>query len=241
MSLNTFTEKELEEIMEKFTELTREKIFVDAKTQYLKTEGRVFGKEHLNFCRQYAGKRILDFGCATGDYCLELKKLGFECVGVDINERYIEIAREKGVEAYVIKEHLPFEDRSFATVILIEVLEHVPHPGKVLEEAKRVARKNILITVPDCGGFETLKNYGLTYGHFLAIDHINFFTKKELEDLLSKSFKKFQVEERGEIALGKLGLPWWLRKPIALLYKLKIIKTNIYYNLFAVVDLEEEG
>ncbi|GAI70639.1 unnamed protein product, partial [marine sediment metagenome] len=89
-------------------------------------------------------------------YCLELKRLGFECVGVDINEEYIKIAREKGVEAYIVKETLPFADDFFDTVIMFELLEHVHNSDEILKEAKRVARKNILITVPDCGGFETL-------------------------------------------------------------------------------------
>lgn len=225
--------------MPKFTELTRQKIFVDAKTCYAKAEGRIFGENHLSFCKQYAGKTILDFGCATGDYCLELGRLGFECVGVDINEEYVKIAREKGVDAYVIKEQVPFEDKSFDTVIIFEVLEHVQDLGRILEEAKRVAKKNILITVPNCGSFETLKSYGLTYSHFLAVDHINFFTKKEFEHLFSKSFKKFKVEERIQMELGRMGLPWWLRKPISFLYKLRIIKTDSYRNLFAVVELDE--
>jgi len=34
-----------------------------------------------------------------------------------------------------------------------------------------------------------------------------------------------------------VGLPGWLQKPIRLLHKLKIIKPNIYFRLYAVVDL----
>jgi len=191
----------------------------------------------IAFVKRLAGKKILDFGCGYGAYSYELNKLDFKCVGVDINEEYIKIAREKGVDAHLIKDELPFNEKSFDTVIMFELLEHVQNPDKILKEAKRVARKNILITVPNCGGFETLRNYHLTYDHFLAVDHIHFFTKKDLENLLSKHFEKFKVEENEPILLGKVGLPWWLRKLVSLLYKLKFIKTNIYYRLFAVVDL----
>jgi len=227
--------------MSKFTELTTEKIYRDSKSWYRELwEKGIFSKNLVNLCQQHGGKRILDFGCATGGYCLELKRLGFECVGVDISEEYIKIARNNGVDAYLIKDRLPFNDKSFDMVIMFELLEHVSKPDEVLREAKRVAKKNILITVPNCGGFETLRNYGLTYEHFLELDHINFFTKKELKSLLSKHFRKFRVEEKGPILLGKVGLPWWLRKPISLLCKLKFIKIDIYDKLYGTVDLSEK-
>jgi len=177
--------------MAKITKLTKEKIYRDSKRYYLEMSHGRFSSNLIGFCQQHAGKRILDFGCATGNYCKELRKLGFECIGVDINKEYIKIAHSKGVEAYLIKDNLPFDNKSFDTVIIFELLEHVHSPDKILKEAERVAKKNILITVPDCGGFETLKNYQLIYEHFLELDHVSFFTKKELEGLLSKQFKKF--------------------------------------------------
>jgi len=60
--------------------------------------------------------------------------------------------------------------------------------------------------VPNCSAFFTLKRFGLTYEHMLEKDHINFFTKKDMEDLLSKHFKKFRVEEREPLTFGVIGL-----------------------------------
>ena len=227
--------------------LSKEKIFKDANTYYKNASQRIIGVAHLNFSKKHAGKKILDFGCATGDYCLELKKFGFECVGVDINEEYIKIAREKEVDAYIIEDQLPFSDNSFDTVILIEVLEHIVDPDKVLEEAKRVAKKNILITVPNCEGFEKLKRYNLTYAHFLAIDHKLFFTKDSLEQLLSKHFKNFKITKELPISPCLFGLPnfsenllaLFLRKFIRLLQKIKLLKTEYYVNLFAIIKLDQ--
>ena len=39
------------------------------------------------------------------------------------------------------KRFSPFEDKSFDTVILFEILEHVSRPVEILKEAKRVAKK----------------------------------------------------------------------------------------------------
>jgi len=244
----------------KFTNLTREKIYRDSKTWYIEVEQPLFSGHVMNFCRQHAGKKILDFGCATGGYCLELKRLGFECVGVDINEEYIKIARDKGVDAYTIKKHVPFVDKSFDTVIMFELLEHVQNPDEILKEAKRVARKNILITVPNCGNFESLRSYGLTYEHFLELDHKSFFTKDSLGELLSKHFDNFEITEEEPVMIegqpmspvlfgssnffGNI-LTLFLRKLITLLWRIGILKTKTgilktkyYTHLYGLITLD---
>lgn len=216
-----------------FTRPSKEGVFRDSRKWYAEARGSVINEGLIDFCKEYGGESILDLGCATGDYCLELGKRGFRCVGVDVNREYIRIAGQKGVNACVVREQLPFGDKSFDTVIMFEVLEHVQSPDKLLREAKRVAKKNILITVPNCGNIETLRNYGLVYEHFLETDHKNFFTKRDLEDLLGKHFGKFKVEEKEPILLGVVGLPLWLKYPMYLGYRLGLIKSTIYFRLYA--------
>ena len=134
--------------------------------------------------------------------------------------------------------NLDFPDNSFDTVLLFEVLEHVDDPSGILNEAKRVAKKNILITVPNCNEFLELKKFGLTYEHMLEKDHINFFARNDLEELLSKNFNKFKVEEKEPLYLGAVNLPWILKYPILVLYKLKLINSHVYYRLYAVVEVD---
>jgi len=218
--------------------MKKEDIFRDTKNWYLDTSNYA-SQRLITFAVNNAGNKILDVGCATGEYCQRLNELGFKCVGVDINSDYVAKAKENGMKAYVMDgKSLDFPDNSFDSVLLFEVLEHVDNPDGVLKEAKRVARKNILITVPDCTKFSTLRKHGLTYEHMLERDHINFFTKQDLEELLSKYFKKFRIEEREPIAVGAIGLPWWLQYPILVLYKLKLIKADIYFRLYAVAEVE---
>ena len=218
--------------------MERDKIFRDTENFYLEMEGAL-SRLLVNFACEHAGDTILDIGCATGEYCNALKKAGFKCTGVDINREYVKRANEKGIKAYVMNgNNIEFQDNSFDTVLLFEVLEHVADPSSILNEAKRVAKRNILITVPNCTEFFELKKFGLTYEHLLEMDHVNFFTKNDLEELLSKNFSKFKVEEKEPLGLGAINLPWILKYPVLLMHKLKLIKSNIYYRLYAVVEVD---
>ena len=219
---------------------TRSKLtfFRNTKNFYLEASNYA-SKKLIDFAVQHAENKILDIGCATGEYCQELNKLGFRCVGIDINPEYISKAIENGVEAQVMDAKcLKFPDKSFDTILLFEVLEHINNPIEVLDEAKRVSTKYVLITVPNCTEFNKLVKLGLTYEHMLDMDHINFFTKKTLEDLLSRSFQNFKVEERESIPIGVVGLPWLLYYPILALTFLKVIRSNIFFRLYAIAEID---
>lgn len=216
--------------------MDRSEIFRDTTDWYMDVIGYT-SKSLINFAKNNSGKNILDIGCATGEYCQKLTEMGFSCSGVDINAKYVNKAKENGVEAYLMEgNNLKFPDNSFDTVLLFEVLEHVERVEDVLKEAKRVAKKNILITVPNCTDFHKLTRYNLTYDHMLEKDHINFFTKTDLETLLKSYFDNFEVNEV-EPMLMCLSIPWWVKFPFSIFYKWKPLKNQIYYRLTAKIEV----
>ena len=211
-----------------------EEIFRDTKEWY-KIRSDYVSENLINFAVEHAGDAILDAGCATGEYMQRLSTMGYHCVGVDINSEYVDRARQMGLDAHIMDaKHLEFPDKSFDTILLFEVLEHVGSPEDILKEAKRVARKNVLITVPNCSQFHRLRKAGITYDHMLEKDHVNFFSKSDLESLLSQQFPDYHVSEREPILLGNIGLPRLIRYPISLIYKLRMIPPDFYYRLYAV-------
>jgi ubiquinone/menaquinone biosynthesis C-methylase UbiE len=182
---------------------------------------------------------MLDIGCATGEYLLRLNECGLECVGVEANPQYVEAAKNKGLDVYNMDaRHLEFPDKSFDTALLFEVLEHIDDPARVLREAKRVSKKNVLITVPNCTEFGKLSPMGLTFEHMLEKDHINFFTKEDLEGLLSSHFNRFLVEESEPIYLSVQELPKFLNSAMYRLYRWKLVKPLAYYRLYAVAEID---
>ncbi|MDQ3777658.1 MAG: class I SAM-dependent methyltransferase [Actinomycetota bacterium] len=191
----------------------------------------------LGFARERAGHRVMDFGCAVGAYALALEQHGFSCAGVDVNPRYVARARENGLDAHEPDEdgRAPFPDASFDTVLLFEVLEHVPEYERVLREAKRLARTNVLITVPNCGELDRLVAASLVFDHVLDQDHVNFFTRASLEETLARVFSRVSVEEREyrDGAVARLLFPSLLAVPAAALFRLRILRPRLSYRLFA--------
>jgi SAM-dependent methyltransferase len=228
----------MEEMMKEDFPLTRDKAFRNSKNWYTRggDDPSMISRPHIDFYRKFAGRRVLDLGCATGNYCLELKRLGFDCVGADINREYIERARARGVDAVVVSDTLPFKDGSFDTVIMSEVLEHLSEPKALLQEARRVTRNNILATVPDSSRFYLLKEMHLTYEHMLEEDHQCFYSKKSFEDLLKLFFPKVTVRQEGPI-FAQGVFPWYVRKPITLAISLGLVKPVVYSQLFAIGEL----
>jgi hypothetical protein len=82
-----------------------------------------------------------------------------DVIGVDSNSKPLEIARERGLEAYQgSADDLPFEDGTFDLVTLLDTVEHVPAEDTVFDECRRVLRGpdaasgraggRLLVTVP---------------------------------------------------------------------------------------------
>jgi SAM-dependent methyltransferase len=192
---------------------------------------------HLQYAQEHAGREILDFGCAIGAYCLALSELGFACTGVDVNPAYVDRARARGVDAQLVKEGqpAPFPDGSFDTVLLFEVLEHVPNYEQVLREASRLATKSVLITVPNCAGVEALEGSGVMFDHMLDQDHVNFFTRELLDAALAAVFPAYEIEEREFVDRGLLSrlLPAVVSKPLSALCAAGLLGRRFSYRLFA--------
>ena len=210
----------------------------DTRTYYLDlSPEEAVAPGHLRFAREHAGASVLDFGCAIGAYCLVLSRLGFACTGVDVNPAYVERARTNGVDAHLLErgEPAPFPDASFDTVLLFEVLEHVPDYEQVLREAARLARKNVLITVPNCAAVEALEGSGLVFDHMLDQDHVNFFTPEKLDTALAAIFPAHEVEQREFVDRGLLRrlLPAPIGKPLSALYAAGLLGQRFSYRLFA--------
>jgi len=115
----------------------------------------VEGRRLRESARLLAGaQNTLDVGCGAGNL---LPYLSGRITGIDLSDSLLEQARtlvSGRADIKILKgnaEALPFEDNTFDALLCSEVLEHVEHPDKVLDEIHRVARPGamFLLTVPN--------------------------------------------------------------------------------------------
>jgi ubiquinone/menaquinone biosynthesis C-methylase UbiE len=193
----------------------------------------------VRFARKHAGPTILDLGCGYGAYSGALLKEGRSCFGCDINIQYLRKAAVEGLPVATVDSLLPFRDRSFDTVMIFEVLEHVENLDSVLAEAFRVARKNVLITVPNSENIDQMKANDVTYAHMLSSDHLHFFEPGSLEGLLRRYAKVVSIERADPI------YPFWFLSRslpfygLKLFFRLGLLKPRFFSRLYAVASIRE--
>jgi hypothetical protein len=102
-----------------------------------------------------------------------------------------------------------------------------------------VARRNVLITVPNSESLEHLQQNDVTYGHMLSSDHVHFFDSDSLKELLGRFSKSVEIRRGDPI------YPFWFVSRSAayyglrVLYRLGLLKTHYYSRLYAVASLRE--
>jgi ubiquinone/menaquinone biosynthesis C-methylase UbiE len=122
----------------------------------------------------WQGKRVLDVGCGTGAYTMEIAKEADSVIGVDITMRFLRAYQQHSAGLVPpirgASERLPFPDKSFDVIVCIETLEHVNDERETLRDMRRVLCDDgaLLLAIPNKRYlFET---HGLKYmrhGHLI--------------------------------------------------------------------------
>ncbi len=124
-----------------------------------------------------APESILEVGVGEGEVAARLAARwpSVRIVGIDLPDSTLAShwheAPLNGAFADIAR--LPFPDSSFDLVLAIEVLEHVPDPPAALRELARVARRDVVVSVPrepiwriaNMGRGKYLRELGNTPGH----------------------------------------------------------------------------
>jgi ubiquinone/menaquinone biosynthesis C-methylase UbiE len=97
--------------------------------------------------------KILDAGCGPGRYTIELIKRKNEVVSLDFARAMLKLIRTYTSESKVLQSDirfLPFKDKQFDVVIMVNVLQHLKTPQMrfcAVQEAHRVSKHFVFIDI----------------------------------------------------------------------------------------------
>ena len=161
---------------------------------------RMFNRHLDRIERLIRPGRVLDVGCATGDFLLVAQERGWEALGVDPSP-----AREQALAAGVRIIGRTIDDADVAphSVDLItfwDVLEHLPDPVASLRRARELLAPGGLVaaTVPNAGSAVARLSGPRWFGYKTAGEHLQFFTAATITRCFEAA--GFQVAVRRPVA-----------------------------------------
>jgi len=149
---------------------------------------------------------ILDVGIGDGlisKYLIDRRMV--DVTGLDISNIACQKSREKGITVMVrdINTGLGLKDNElYDYILLIEVLEHIIYPHRLLSEAIHHARKAVIVTIPNSAyikwRIQLLKGYfpkqSFTHLHHWSVKDFEMFC--EILGISILDFKTFQYNSK---------------------------------------------
>jgi SAM-dependent methyltransferase len=151
-----------------------------------------------------AGEEVLEVGCGSGYYVRELVQRGAKVTATEYAPSPLAQAkRNLGPLAPKVDfrledaQSLTLGDAAFDKVLLSEVIEHLPDPGRAIAEAARVLRPSGVLVVSTPSRFSPLN---LAYGvkrrirRYAFNEHLHEFTPGSFRRLLERHFQVESLE-----------------------------------------------
>ena len=139
---------------------------------------------------------VLDIGCSHGNNAFDVAQKAKEVVGIDIEKKYIEVARKKFSKSnitYIIGDATTYKfDKKFDKVILASVLEHIDNRVDLLKKLHSLT-DIVLFRVPLITR-EWLPVYKKEQGIDYRLDKTHFteYTLEQAKEELDQSGWKFR-------------------------------------------------
>lgn len=161
-------------------------------------------KLRYNLIKKYKPKgSLFDLGAGWGHFMLTGKMLGYDVYGIEISEQPYLYSKN---DLKLPVDHIDFfnmtEDKKYDIVTMWDVLEHIDKADDVIEKCARITNKGgiIVIQVPQIDSYFAKKHKD--NWKMMGIDHVNYFGKKTITQLLEKNgYKVETIKSSFEIKL----------------------------------------
>ena len=140
----------------------------------------------------WAGKRVLDVGCGTGRYALEIVSAGAASyVGVDLSENMLHLARvfarQRGIAdkcQFLMADvrDIPTTE-GFDTIVANGFFDYIADPGHVLAHLSWLRPERLIATFPARWAVRPPLRYCWLRAHGC---YVRFYGRKEIEELCAQ-------------------------------------------------------
>jgi 2-polyprenyl-3-methyl-5-hydroxy-6-metoxy-1,4-benzoquinol methylase len=143
----------------------------------------------LSLISRYQPKgKILDIGCATGQFLNHMVENGWKATGIEPDEKTRSRAiSEYGLEVFPEEQLNILDKSSFDVITMWHVLEHVSDLNNRMEQLRTILKPQgtLIIAVPNCDSYDA-KKYGEFWAGYDLPRHLYHFTKSDVKLLLEK-------------------------------------------------------
>jgi len=156
---------------------------------------RAESDRRLNLLRRFVppgnGRKVLDAGCATGDFIMHAKSL-YDMAGVDISEKAIEVARLRNPEfSDRIRagslESCDLMNEQFDAICLWDVIEHVWDPITVCRRLlDRLRPGGYLLLSTPAADAPVARALGRFWAFMTPPEHLSFLTSRSARHLFER-------------------------------------------------------
>lgn len=134
---------------------------------------------------------LLEVGSGTTHFTRWFESQGIHSVGMDLSPLMLKEGRRwwSGPLVQADAAALPFGDHSFDIVVMITCFEYMPRPLQVLQEARRVARKGLLMGLMNRWSWPTIRRRVQEFfGKNPFYTNAHFYSLPEMQRLLRQAW-----------------------------------------------------
>lgn len=159
------------------------------KRSVLKRWVRGLFQFNCNRVPSLAPGKMLEIGCASGEFMHEMNSKGWDVAGVEFSPAAAENARKLGYQVYTgAVEAMPDPIDLYDMVVGWMVIEHLHDPVSALKKLNRCVRSDgyLVISVPNAGSMEARWFRSAWYANHLP-NHLYHFSPRTLGSILQES------------------------------------------------------
>ena len=169
-------------------------------------------KRTIDFLTNSDVKTVLDVGCGSGRYSLDLAKNGMIVTGVDLAQKMLNIAQSNSQKAcfenntYIVGSYFDVKiDKKHDAAILMGLFDYISNPEELFSKLKKDTGKYILASFPKPGG---ILGWQRKIRYNMRNCQLFYYSKESLEELMSASdISNYEIQDnhREYFLIAKLG------------------------------------